>query len=91
MKVENAIKRLIKKYNWYTNYNMSWDYGKIFQKRNYDKERDIFYVILEVETTINGIVVNTPIYMVQYPQITYEELKLFKIISDWNKKMFDDN
>ena len=88
-KINNAVNKLMNKYGWYTNRYMSWDWGHVFWKRYYDEKRDIHYNILECETTLDGIRINTSNYLPQYPTITYQEIRLFKIISEYYIKLYD--
>lgn len=89
-KVNNAIKKLVNKYGWYTNQYMSWDWGHVFWKREYDEKHYTYYNVLECSTTINGVNIRTDNYLAQYPTITYQELRLFKVISDYYKKEYEE-
>ena len=88
-KINNAVNKLMNKYGWYTNSYMSWNWGHVFWKRYYDEKRNIYYNILECETTLDGIRINTSNYLPQYRTIAYQEIRLFKIISEYYNKLYD--
>lgn len=89
-KVNNAIKKLIKKYGWYTNQYLSWDWGHIFYQREYDEEHYTYYETLKVETNIDGISVDVPCYSHGMHYISFKELKLFKVISNYYKQLYEE-